>query len=68
MRTATRAEGGTHVLEGGVYRPIRAVGISEAALRFITEHPMPVNRDTLIGRVGLDGIDEAVDDQTQREQ
>ena len=43
-----------YVLEGGFYRPIRAVGISDEALRVITEHPMPVNRDTLIGRVGLE--------------
>ena len=43
-----------YVLEGGFYRPIRAVGLSDEALRVITEHPMPVNRDTLIGRVGLE--------------
>lgn len=43
-----------YVLQDGVYRPIKAVGISEEARRVITEPPMPVDRSTLIGRVGLE--------------
>src|SRR6476661_2004876 len=36
--------------EGGVYRLITSVGLSEETIRFIADHPMPVDRDTLIGR------------------
>ncbi|MGN6574273.1 MAG: GAF domain-containing protein, partial [Nocardioides sp.] len=43
-----------YLLEGGCYRMIQAVGLSEETTRYITEHPTPVDRDTLIGRVGLD--------------
>src|SRR5215217_2496111 len=39
--------------EGGVYRLIKAVGLSKESIAFIADHPMPLNRDTLIGRVGL---------------
>jgi signal transduction histidine kinase/ActR/RegA family two-component response regulator len=31
-----------------------STGVSEAAIRFINEHPMALDRDTLIGRVGLE--------------
>jgi signal transduction histidine kinase/ActR/RegA family two-component response regulator len=43
-----------YLLEDGAYRLIQAVGVSEAAIRFIAEHPMFLDRETLIGRVGLD--------------
>ena len=43
-----------YLLEGGLYRVITSVGLSDESIRLIAEHPMPVNRDTLIGRVGLD--------------
>jgi signal transduction histidine kinase len=43
-----------YVLEDGVYRLIKAVGVSHEAIRFIADHPMPVDRGTLVGRVGLD--------------
>ncbi|HET6561897.1 MAG TPA: GAF domain-containing protein [Marmoricola sp.] len=42
-----------YILEDGVYELIKAVGVSDASLAFIADHPMPVDRDTLIGRVGL---------------
>jgi GAF domain-containing protein len=42
------------LLEDGYYRLIQSVGISEESIRFITDHPMAVDRDTLIGRVGLE--------------
>ena len=43
-----------YVLEDGVYRLIKAVGLSDESLRLIAEHPLPMDRDTLLGRVGLD--------------
>ncbi|HEX6150123.1 GAF domain-containing protein [Nocardioides sp.] len=42
------------VLEGGLFMPIKAVGLSEESIRHTTEHPMPLNRETLVGRVALD--------------
>ncbi len=43
-----------YVLEDGVYRLIKSVGVSEESVRVIAEHPMPIDRETLLGRVGLD--------------
>ena len=43
-----------YLLEDGVYQLIKSTGLTEESIRFIAEHPMPVDRDTLIGRVGLD--------------
>jgi signal transduction histidine kinase len=43
-----------YLLEGGVYVLIKAVGVSQETIDYIAEHPMPVDRDTLIGRVGLE--------------
>ena len=43
-----------YVLEDDVYRLIKSTGVSEESIAYIARHPMPVNRDTLIGRVGLD--------------
>ncbi|RYP89038.1 GAF domain-containing protein [Nocardioides guangzhouensis] len=43
-----------YLLEGGQYRVITSVGLSDESIRLIAERPIPVNRDTLIGRVGLD--------------
>ena len=42
-----------YFLRDGVYELNTATGITEESIAFITEHPMPVDRDTLIGRVGL---------------
>ena len=43
-----------YLVEDGVYQLIKSVGLTEQSIRFIAEHPMPIDRDTLIGRVGLD--------------
>ncbi len=43
-----------YLLENGVYHLIKAVGMSEEAIGYIAEHPMPMDRETLIGRVCLD--------------
>ncbi len=48
-----------YLLEDGVYRLIKAVGVSKKSIAYIAEHPMPMDRDTLIGRVGLDRSDTA---------
>ena len=43
-----------YLLDAGVYQLIKAVGLSEEAIAYVIEHPMPLDRDTLIGRAGLD--------------
>jgi signal transduction histidine kinase/CheY-like chemotaxis protein len=43
-----------YVLEDGVFRLVKAVGLSEEAMRYIAEHALPLDRGTLIGRVSLD--------------
>jgi signal transduction histidine kinase/CheY-like chemotaxis protein len=42
-----------YILENGVYGLIKSVGLTEESIAFIADHPMPVDRDTMIGRVGL---------------
>jgi signal transduction histidine kinase/CheY-like chemotaxis protein len=51
-----------YLLEDGYYRLIKAVGLSEESTRFITEHPMPMDRRTLVGRVGLDRTTQQIAD------
>ena len=51
-----------YLLEGGAFRMIKAVGLSDSSARFITEHPMPLDRRTLIGRVGLDRTTQQIAD------
>jgi signal transduction histidine kinase/ActR/RegA family two-component response regulator len=41
-------------LQNGVYELIMSSGLSRESIAFMDEHPMPLDRDTLIGRVGLD--------------
>ena len=43
-----------YLLDQGVYQLIKAVGLSEETITYVAEHPMPINRETLIGRVGID--------------
>jgi signal transduction histidine kinase len=43
-----------YVVEEGVFHLIKAVGMPEDAIELVAEHPMPIDRDTLIGRVALD--------------
>jgi signal transduction histidine kinase/CheY-like chemotaxis protein len=43
-----------YLLEDGHYQLIKAVGLTAESIRFISDHPMPVSRETLIGRVGID--------------
>jgi signal transduction histidine kinase/ActR/RegA family two-component response regulator len=51
-----------YLLEDGVYRLIKAVGMSQESMDYIAEHPMPMDRDTMIGRVGLDRTTQQIPD------
>lgn len=43
-----------YLLEDGVYRLTQTVGITESMVRLLTEHPIAMDRETLVGRVGLE--------------
>jgi signal transduction histidine kinase/ActR/RegA family two-component response regulator len=51
-----------YLLEDGAFRLIKAVGLTDSSTRFIAEHPMPLDRRTLIGRVGLDRTTQQIAD------
>ena len=51
-----------YLLQGGAYRLIKAVGLTDESVRYITDHPMPLDRLTLIGRVGLDRVTQQIAD------
>ena len=51
-----------YLLEGGLYRLIKSTGLTEEAIRFISEHPFVIDRETLIGRVGLDRVTQQIPD------
>ena len=53
-----------YLLDQGVYQLIKAVGLSEETIAYIAEHPMPMNRETLIGRVGIDRRTQQIADVT----
>jgi signal transduction histidine kinase/CheY-like chemotaxis protein len=42
-----------YFLEGGVFRLTRSVGVSEESVRYITDHPLALDRRSLSGRVAL---------------
>ena len=43
-----------YVLDHGVYRVIKTVGLSDGFTNYLATHPIPLDRRTLVGRVGLD--------------
>jgi signal transduction histidine kinase/CheY-like chemotaxis protein len=43
-----------YLLEDGYYYLSKAVGFTEATHQYLIDHPTPLDRRTLIGRVGLD--------------
>jgi signal transduction histidine kinase/ActR/RegA family two-component response regulator len=51
-----------YLLEDGVYRLITTVGTSEDWAAYLTAHPIPLDRETLIGRVGLDRATQQISD------
>jgi signal transduction histidine kinase len=51
-----------YVLEDDVYRLIKAVGANDESIEYIREHPIPLDRRTLIGRVGLDRTAQQIPD------
>ena len=51
-----------HLAEGDVYRLSRQTGLGDEYLEYITDHPITIDRGTLIGRVGLDRRTEQLTD------
>ena len=51
-----------YVLEDDVYRLIKAVGATDESIDYIRKHPIPLDRRTLIGRVGLDRTAQQIPD------
>ena len=45
-----------------VFQLIKAVGISDQAIAYIAEHPLPLDRATLMGRVALDRRPQQIED------
>ena len=45
-----------------VFQLIKAVGISDESIAYIGEHPLPLDRDTLMGRVALDRRPQQIED------
>ena len=43
-----------YLMQEGVYELNKSAGLTASAIAYIAEHPMPVDRGALIGRVGLD--------------
>src|SRR5690349_3286982 len=45
-----------------VFQLLKAVGISDQSIAYIAEHPLPLDRDTLMGRVALDRRPQQIED------
>lgn len=45
-----------------VFQLIKAVGVSEEAIAYLADHPLPLDRATLMGRVGLDRRAQQIED------
>jgi signal transduction histidine kinase/CheY-like chemotaxis protein len=43
-----------YLLEGNVYRLIKSVGLSQESITLLTDQPIPLGRETLVGRVAVD--------------
>ena len=41
-----------YLLRDGIYELHKTIAMPEESISYIAEHPMPVDRDTLIGRSG----------------
>lgn len=58
VRSARRLSGADAALiylaDGAVYRLGRSIGLSEEFVEYIDRHPLSADRQTLVGRVGLD--------------
>jgi signal transduction histidine kinase/CheY-like chemotaxis protein len=51
-----------YLIEDGVYHLIKAVGMSAESIAYFAQHPIPVDRETLIGRVGIDRATQQIPD------
>jgi signal transduction histidine kinase/ActR/RegA family two-component response regulator len=49
-------------LDGSHYQLSKAVGLTEETLRYVLDHPAPRDRNTLVGRVGLDHTTQQIAD------
>ncbi|MEO7270214.1 MAG: response regulator [Knoellia sp.] len=45
-----------------IYHLSKAVGLSDTSIAYMADHPMPLDRDTLAGRVGLDRQAQQIED------
>ncbi|HEY0617856.1 MAG TPA: GAF domain-containing protein, partial [Kribbella sp.] len=51
-----------YLLQDNVYQPIKSVGLTAESAQYMTDHPMPMDRETLIGRTGLDRTTQQIAD------
>jgi signal transduction histidine kinase/FixJ family two-component response regulator len=51
-----------YLFEDGYYRLSKAVGMSMESIRYVRDHPIPMDRGTLVGRAGLDRATQQIDD------
>jgi signal transduction histidine kinase/ActR/RegA family two-component response regulator len=51
-----------YLFEDGYYRLSKAVGMSDEAIRYLAEHPIPMDRGSLVGRAGLDRTTQQIAD------
>jgi signal transduction histidine kinase len=51
-----------YLFEDGYYRLSKAVGMSAESIRYLTEHPIPMDRGSLVGRAGLDRATQQIPD------
>src|SRR3954451_19577914 len=51
-----------YLLDDGFYTLIKTVGLTQQTIDYIAAHPMPMDRETLIGRVGLDRTTQQIPD------
>lgn len=51
-----------YLLEGGHFQLSKAVGLTDVTIQYLIEHPTPLDRTTLIGRVGLDRTTQQIPD------
>ncbi|RZT12014.1 GAF domain-containing protein [Kribbella sp. VKM Ac-2569] len=51
-----------YLFEDGYYRLSKAVGMSAESIRYLTEHPIPMDRGSLVGRAGLERATQQIPD------
>jgi signal transduction histidine kinase len=51
-----------YLFEDGYYRLSKAVGMTAESIRYLADHPIPMDRGTLIGRAGLTRATQQIED------